>query len=265
MIQVRGLTKSYGSFAALRGVDLTVSAGELCVVLGPSGAGKSTLLRCLNRLTEPTAGEILIGGRGAPRNRGELRELRQHIGMIFQDHNLVARLSVLKNVLTGRLAGMPGLPAVLQLFPRKDVEIALEALRRVALADRALDRADRLSGGQQQRVGIARALAQQPQVILADEPVASLDPKTARVVLDDLRRAAHELGIAVLCNLHQVEYALEFADRIVGIGAGEVVFEGRPGDLTPAALTRIYPGLAVGATSASPETQRDVEAKVLPL
>jgi phosphonate transport system ATP-binding protein len=160
---------------------------------------------------------------------------------------------------------MPGLPAVLQLFPRKDVEIALEALRRVALADRALDRADRLSGGQQQRVGIARALAQQPQVILADEPVASLDPKTARVVLDDLRRAAHELGIAVLCNLHQVEYALEFADRIVGIGAGEVVFEGRPGDLTAAALTRIYPGLAAGATSASPETQRDVEAKVLPL
>jgi phosphonate transport system ATP-binding protein len=265
MIQVRGLTKSYGSFAALRGVDLTVSAGEMCVVLGPSGAGKSTLLRCLNRLTEPTAGDVLIGGRGAPRNRRELRELRQHIGMIFQDHNLVARLSVLKNVLTGRLAGMPGLAAALQLFPRVDVDIALDALRRVALADRALDRADRLSGGQQQRVGIARALAQQPQVILADEPVASLDPKTARVVLDDLRRAAHELGIAVLCNLHQVEYALEFADRIVGIGAGEVVFEGGPDELTPAALARIYPGLAADATSPAREAQRDVETKALPL
>jgi phosphonate transport system ATP-binding protein len=151
--------------------------------------------------------------------------------MIFQDHNLVPRLSVLKNVLTGRIASMPQLAAALQLFPRVDVEIALRALERVALADRAADRADRLSGGQQQRVGIARALAQQPQVILADEPVASLDPKTARVVLDDLRRAAHELGIAVLCNLHQVEYALEFADRIVGICAGHVVFEGTPAQI----------------------------------
>jgi phosphonate transport system ATP-binding protein len=163
--------------------------------------------------------------------------------MIFQDHNLVPRLSVLKNVLTGRLASMPVLTSVLQMFPRADVEIALHALERVALADRAMDRADRLSGGQQQRVGIARALAQQPQVILADEPVASLDPKTARVVLDDLRRAAHELGIAVLCNLHQVEYAIEFADRIVGIGAGRVVFEGTPAQLDDAALARIYPGL----------------------
>jgi phosphonate transport system permease protein len=247
MIEVRGLTKAYGNTAALRGVDLTVPAGEMCVVLGPSGAGKSTLLRCLNRLTEPSAGEILIGGVGAPRNRRELRELRRHIGMIFQDHNLVPRLSVLKNVLTGRLAGLPGVTAALQLFPRPDVDIALDALSRVALADRALDRADRLSGGQQQRVGIARALAQQPQVILADEPVASLDPKTARVVLDDLRRAAHELGIAVLCNLHQVEYALEFADRIIGINAGRVVFEGTPAELDAAALARIYPELAKGA------------------
>jgi phosphonate transport system ATP-binding protein len=243
MIEVSGLTKAYGNIAALRGVDLSVAAGEMCVVLGPSGAGKSTLLRCVNRLVEPTSGEILVGGRPAPRSRAELRELRRHVGMIFQDHNLVPRLSVLKNVLTGRLASMPVLTSVLQMFPRADVEIALHALERVALADRAMDRADRLSGGQQQRVGIARALAQQPQVILADEPVASLDPKTARVVLDDLRRAAHELGIAVLCNLHQVEYAIEFADRIVGIGAGRVVFEGTPAQLDDAALARIYPGL----------------------
>ena len=263
MIRVRGLTKAYGNLAALRGVDLAVPAGEMCVVLGPSGAGKSTLLRCLNRLTEPTAGEIEIGGMRAPRNRRELRELRRHIGMIFQDHNLVPRLSVLKNVLTGRLAGIPGLAAALQLFPQADVDIALDALRRVALADRALDRADRLSGGQQQRVGIARALAQQPQVILADEPVASLDPKTARVVLDDLRRAAHELGIAVLCNLHQVEYALEFADRIVGICAGEAVFEGGPNELDPAALARIYPGLATDASSPAAEPQRDAIPKAL--
>ncbi len=255
MIRVRGLTKAYGSLVALRGIDLAVPAGQMCVVLGPSGAGKSTLLRCLNRLTEPTAGEIEIGGTGAPRNRRELRELRRHMGMIFQDHNLVPRLSVLKNVLTGRLAGMPALPAALQLFPRADVDIALDALRRVALADRAMDRADRLSGGQQQRVGIARALAQRPQVILADEPVASLDPSTARVVLDDLRRAAHELGIAVLCNLHQVEYAMEFADRIVGICAGEVVFDGRPSELTPPALARIYPGPAADASSPATDSR----------
>jgi len=138
---------------------------------------------------------------------------------------------------------MPTLAAALQIFPRADIEIALFALRRVDLAERANDRADRLSGGQQQRVGIARALAQRPQVILADEPVASLDPKTARVVLDDLRRAAHELGIAVLCNLHQVEYAVEFADRIVGICDGRVVYEGVPAQLNEAALGRIYPGL----------------------
>jgi phosphonate transport system ATP-binding protein len=261
MIEVRGLTKAYGEIEALRGVDLSVAAGEMCVVLGPSGAGKSTLLRCINRLTEPGTGEIVVGGRPAPRGRQELRDLRRHIGMIFQDHNLVPRLSVLKNVLTGRIASMPQWAAALQLFPRTDVEIALRALERVALADRASDRADRLSGGQQQRVGIARALAQQPQVILADEPVASLDPKTARVVLDDLRRAAHELGIAVLCNLHQVEYAQEFADRIVGICAGRVVFEGAPAQIDVSTLLRIYPdltggdsaSLASGASNASAE------------
>jgi phosphonate transport system ATP-binding protein len=265
MIRVRGLTKAYGSLVALRGIDLSVPAGQMCVVLGPSGAGKSTLLRCLNRLTEPTAGEIEIGGTGAPRTRRELRELRRHIGMIFQDHNLVPRLSVLKNVLAGRLAGMPALPAALQLFPRTDVDIALDALRRVALAERAMDRADRLSGGQQQRVGIARALAQRPQVILADEPVASLDPSTARVVLDDLRRAAHELGIAVLCNLHQVEYALEFADRIVGICAGEVVFDGRPSELDPPTLARIYPGPAGDASSPAADPRGGAAPRALAL
>jgi phosphonate transport system ATP-binding protein len=264
MIDISGLTKSYGSIEALRGVDIRVAAGEMCVVLGPSGAGKSTLLRCVNRLVEPTSGTILVGGRPAPRSRAELRELRRHVGMIFQDHNLVPRLSVLKNVLTGRLASMPVFTSVLQMFPRADVQIALHALERVALADRAMDRADRLSGGQQQRVGIARALAQQPQVILADEPVASLDPKTARVVLDDLRRAAHELGIAVLCNLHQVEYALEFADRIVGIGAGRVVFEGTPAQLDHPALARIYPGLTTARTRSGEVTGDEAETVAQP-
>ena len=262
MIEIRALIKAYGDIQALRGVDLRVSAGELCVVLGPSGAGKSTLLRCVNRLTEPTSGEVLVAGQPGPRTRAELRDLRRHIGMIFQDHNLVPRLSVLKNVLTGRLATMPAIAATLQVFPRVDIDIALDALRRVDLAGRASDRADRLSGGQQQRVGIARALAQQPQVILADEPVASLDPKTARVVLDDLRRAAHELGIAVLCNLHQVEYASEFADRIVGICDGRVVFEGMPEQLHAAALTRIYPGLDADISRAAEGARAEQEAAV---
>jgi phosphonate transport system ATP-binding protein len=190
MIEVRGLSKDYGSTLALRGVDLHVPCGEFCVVLGPSGAGKSTLLRCINRLIEPGTGEVRIGGQKLSGERGQLREIRRHLGMIFQDHNLVPRLSVLKNVLTGRLASMPVLTSLLQWFPQADIDIAMQCLGRVELADKAYSRADRLSGGQQQRVGIARALAQQPGAILADEPVASLDPKTARVVLGDLRSAA---------------------------------------------------------------------------
>lgn len=246
MIELRGLAKSYGTRVALRGVSLRVPAGELCVILGPSGAGKSTLLRCINRLIEPDHGEASIDGKPVPRNALELRALRAEVGMIFQQHNLVPRLSVLKNVLTGRLARMPTWRSVAQIFPARDIEIALAALARVGLKDRADERASRLSGGQQQRVGIARALAQQPKVILADEPVASLDPRTAHTVLDDLRRAAHELDIAVLCNLHQVDLAREFADRIVGISAGEVVFDGVPDALDAAALERIYPGFADG-------------------
>jgi phosphonate transport system ATP-binding protein len=187
---------------------------------------------------EPTAS----GGAG-------LRRMRSQIGMIFQDHNLVPRLSVLKNVLTGRLSRMSAPMSLLQLFCDEDVRIALDCLKRVELEDRAWSRADRLSGGQQQRVGIARALAQQPRAILADEPVASLDPKTARVVLNDLKRASRELDIAVLCNLHQVGYAMEFADRVIGIHAGRVVFEGRPEALDQHALARIYPGLEEKAES----------------
>jgi phosphonate transport system ATP-binding protein len=243
MIEVRGLSKRYGELTALSEVSLEVKSGEMLVVLGPSGAGKSTLLRCINRLVEPSGGEVRIAGEPPPASGAALRRLRSQVGMIFQDHNLVPRLSVLKNVLTGRLSRMSAWMSLLQLFGGEDVRIALDCLKRVELEDRAWSRADRLSGGQQQRVGIARALAQQPRAILADEPVASLDPKTARVVLNDLRRASRELGIAVLCNLHQVGYALEFADRVVGIHAGRVVFEGLPQDLHRRALERIYPGL----------------------
>jgi len=254
MIEVRGLSKRYGDQVALVDVSLQVAAGEMLVVLGPSGAGKSTLLRCINRLVEPSGGEVRIGGESAPRSRAGLRRLRSRVGMIFQDHNLVPRLSVLKNVLAGRLSRMPLWLSLLQLFRAEDIRIALDCLKRVELEDRAWSRADRLSGGQQQRVGIARAVAQSPGAILADEPVASLDPNSARLVLGDLKRVSRELGIAVLCNLHQVGYALEFADRIVGIHAGRVVFEGTPDALDDQALRRIYPGLA-GKSQQQVETE----------
>jgi phosphonate transport system ATP-binding protein len=249
MIAVRGLSKAYAGRPALQDVSLHAAAGEMCVVLGPSGAGKTTLLRCINRLVEPDGGDIVIDGQPAPTTRAGLRALRQSAAMIFQDHHLVPRLSALKNVLTGRLASLPLTLSLLQIFPGRDVDIALDCLQRVELRERAWSRADRLSGGERQRVGIARALAQQPRVILADEPVASLDPKTARVVLNDLRRAAHELNIAVLCNLHQVEYAREFADHLVGISAGRTVFDGSVAQLDNAALERIYSGdLQAGLT-----------------
>ncbi|HZP88275.1 MAG TPA: phosphonate ABC transporter ATP-binding protein [Burkholderiales bacterium] len=247
MIEVVSLTKRYGSLVALDEVSLSVEAGEFLVVLGPSGAGKSTLLRCINRLIEPDHGDVRLDKDVVPARGAELRRMRAQIGMIFQDHNLVPRLSVLKNVLTGRLSRLPLWSSILQLFDPRDMAIALACLRRVELEDRAWNRADRLSGGQQQRVGIARALAQEPRLILADEPVASLDPKTARIVLDDLRRASRELRIAVICNLHQVQLAFEFADRIVGMRAGRIVFEGKPSDLDADAIARIYPGLQLDA------------------
>ena len=242
MIKIRGLIKRYGEFEALKGIDLDVAPGEFLVVLGPSGAGKSTLLRCINRLCEPTRGDIHVDGQLVTDDSASLRKLRRQVAMIFQHYNVVPRLSVQKNVLTGRMGAMPAVLSWLQWFPRKDVAIALECLRRVELQDKAELRTDTLSGGQKQRVGIARALAQQPKVILADEPVASLDPKTSRKVLRYLQQASRESGITVICNLHQVDYAREFGQRIIGVSAGRVVFEGRPDELTDEVLQRIDPG-----------------------
>lgn len=241
MIEVKGLCKSYGGFQALHDINLTVPEGEFLVILGPSGAGKSTLLRCINRLVAPTSGEVHVCGEKASSKGAALRRLRCRVAMIFQHYNVVPRLSVLKNVLTGRLGIVPALPSWFQFFPSKDVELAKQCLRRVELQDKTSVRTDTLSGGQKQRVGIARALAQQPKVILADEPVASLDPKTSRTVLNYLKQASTELGITVICNLHQVDYAREFASRIVGISAGRVVFDGAPQDLTEDILQLIYP------------------------
>lgn len=242
MIKISGLSKRYGDFDALHRVDLHVARGEFVVILGASGAGKSTLLRCINHLAEPTTGEIHVDGELTRGDRTGLRRVRRNVAMIFQHYNVVPRLSVLKNVLTGRLSAMPAVLSWFQMFPSKDVAIARECLRRVGLEEKADLRTDTLSGGQKQRVGIARALAQQPKVILADEPVASLDPKTSRTVLNYLRQASRDTGITVICNLHQVEYAREFGERIIGVSAGRIVFEGGPDELTEEALQRIYPG-----------------------
>ncbi|WP_137918132.1 phosphonate ABC transporter ATP-binding protein [Hydrogenophaga sp. 2FB] len=242
MIEIRNLTKRYGDFVALHDVSLTVAKGEFVVILGASGAGKSTLLRCINHLAEPSNGEIRVDGELSRGDRAGLRKVRRDVAMIFQHYNVVPRLSVLKNVLTGRLGSMPAILSWFQLFPREDIDIARECLRRVELEHKADVRTDTLSGGQKQRVGIARALAQHPKVILADEPVASLDPKTSRKVLRYLQQASRESGITVICNLHQVDYAREFGQRIIGVSAGRVVFEGRPDELTDEVLQRIYPG-----------------------
>ena len=239
MISIRNLRKSYGSNHVLHGIDMEVKAGEFVVMLGLSGAGKSTLLRCMNGLNQPDSGQLQVGGIDLMR-RHSRRELARHVAMVFQHHNLVQRLSVRKNVLTGRLGQVGTLASVLQLFRQSDIALADACLQRVGLAHKADERTEALSGGQMQRVGIARALAQQPQVILADEPVASLDPKTARSVLQYLRDATRELGIAVVCNLHQVDYAREFGDRIVGLSQGRMVFDGVPEQLDEAALNAIY-------------------------
>ena len=239
MISIRNLRKSYGSNHVLHGIDMDVKAGEFVVMLGLSGAGKSTLLRCMNGLNQPDSGTLQVGGIDLMRNHSR-RELARHVAMVFQHHNLVQRLSVRKNVLTGRLGQVGTLASVLQLFKQSDIALADACLQRVGLAHKADERTEALSGGQMQRVGIARALAQQPQVILADEPVASLDPKTARSVLQYLRDATRELGIAVVCNLHQVDYAREFSDRVVGLSQGRMVFDGAPDALDEAALNAIY-------------------------
>ena len=266
MIEIRGLCKRYGDFTALHRVDLTVAKGEFVVILGASGAGKSTLLRCINHLAEPSEGEIHVDGERSRGDRAGLRKVRRDVAMIFQHYNVVPRLSVLKNVLTGRLGSMPALLSWFQVFPAKDIAIARECLRRVELDPKADLRTDTLSGGQKQRVGIARALAQRPKVILADEPVASLDPKTSRKVLNYLKQASRQDGITVICNLHQVDYAREFAQRVIGVAAGRIVFEGRPDELTDEVLHLIYPGgVEEGTDAAAAGAEPDTATPSVPV
>lgn len=243
MVSLKNVSKTYtgtGVTEALKNVSMDVREGEFLVILGPSGAGKSTLMRCINRLVGPTSGSIIVDGQEVTNRRHALRAVRRKVGMVFQQFNLVKRLSVLMNVLSGRLSYHTFWRSLAYSFDKEDKRIAIECLVRINMDHKAFQRADTLSGGEQQRVAIARALAQQPKVILADEPVASLDPKIARQVLTYLKQIADELGITVLCNLHQVEYAREYAERVVGLSRGELVFDGPSGQLTDDILRQIY-------------------------
>lgn len=230
---------------ALRSVSFAVEKGEFVCVIGRSGAGKSTLLRCINGLVRPTSGAIVVDGRPAiGLGRREQVQLRRRIGFIFQEFNLVERLTVFSNVLAGRLGHRHPLLGSLYIFSRHDRAIALESLERVNLAHKVYQRADSLSGGEKQRVAIARALAQEPVLLLADEPVASLDPELAWSVMSDLQRTAKEAGIPTLVNIHDVHLARAFADRVIGIADGVVVFDGPPAALDEDVMVRVYKGSA---------------------
>jgi len=222
-------------------VSFRVAADDFFAIIGPSGAGKSTLIRCVNRLVEPSAGQILLDGRNlVALGQKQLREARRHIGMIFQEFNLIERLSVIDNVLTGRLGYTGTLRSLFRRFPRADVAKAFELLDRVGLKDHVHKRADRLSGGQRQRVGIARALMQDPRLLLVDEPTSSLDPKIAREVMGLIREIARERRIPVLCNIHDVKLATEFCSHIIGLQEGAKKFEGSPAELDERAMHTIY-------------------------
>ena len=242
VLAVRDLFKEYErGKPVLAGISLDFPARGVVAVIGPSGTGKSTLIRCINRLVEPTSGEILLGGRDVTRLRGRaLREARREIGMVFQEYNLVERLSVIENLLCGRLGYVPLWRVWLRAYPEEDIARAFDLLDRVGLGDFATRRADALSGGQRQRVGIARALMQMPRVLLADEPTSSLDPRTSVEIMTLMRDLAAERGIPVIINIHDVALARRFADRIVGMAAGQVVFDGPPADLKDDHLHRIY-------------------------
>jgi len=242
ILEIKGLRKEYGSTVALREVNLTARRGELIVILGRSGAGKSTLMRCVNRLVTPTDGEVRFNGVPVSGTKKALRAYRRKIGMIFQHFNLVKRLPVLENVLTGMLGYKPTLPSIFKTFSRDEKLRAIECLERVDMAHKAFQRADTLSGGEQQRVGIARALNQGPELLLADEPVASLDPTIARTVLGYIKQINEEMGITVLLNIHQVNYAREIGHRIVGLADGVITFDGHISNLTDDVLNRIYGG-----------------------
>jgi phosphonate transport system ATP-binding protein len=253
MLHIEGLSKRYATGdMALKGVDLQVRAGEVLGLIGPSGAGKSTLIRCVNQLVQPTEGRVVLAGEDLRALSGRsLRLARRHIGMIFQEYALVERLTVMENMLSGRLGYVGFWSSWFRRFPGTDIAQAFELLERVGLAGMENKRADELSGGQRQRVGIARALMQSPKLLLVDEPTASLDPKTSRQVMRLILELCQERGLAAIVNIHDVVLATEFLPRIVGLRAGEMVYDGPASGVDHSVLTRIY-----GAEDWSAITQR---------
>ena len=242
MLEVKNLTKIYDNeVLALDEVSFDAADGQFLAVIGLSGSGKSTLLRCINRLVEPTAGQVIWAGvdvTAAPQE--ELRLIRRRIGMVFQQFNLVTRSSVLTNVLSGRLGYVNPLWSLFNHFSSEDIGKAMSSLERVGIAEKAHNRADELSGGQQQRVGIARALMQDPQILLADEPVASLDPVLAHSIMKILKRLNQEDGIAVICSLHFLDLVQQYADRAIALNEGKLVFDGLPHEIDDQRFKEIY-------------------------
>ncbi len=270
LLAIEGLVKRYGRHeTAVNGVDLSLPKGQVVALIGPSGAGKSTLIRCINRLVEPTAGSITLGGRELTTlGRGALRRARRDIGMIFQEHALVDRLTVMENVLSGQLGYVGFWRSWFRRFPQPTVDRAYDLLERVGILDHIDKRADQLSGGQRQRVGIARALLQDPTILLVDEPTASLDPKTSRQVMRLLMELASEHDLSAIINIHDVALAKLYVPRIVGLRAGQIVFDGPPAELDDAMLTEIYGeedwNAAPGAQGGEEEGQAAERALGLP-
>lgn len=242
MLRLDGLVKQYPTGdLALKGVNLDVPKGQVMALIGPSGAGKSTLIRCVNRLVEPSSGQVFLGGEEITGiGKGALRRARRRMGMIFQEYALVERLSVMENVLSGRLGYVSFWRSYFRKFPQSDIDEAFRLLERVGLDEMVDKRADELSGGQRQRVGICRALIQDPQLLLVDEPTASLDPKTSRQIMRLICELCEERDLAAVINIHDVMLAQMFAQRIVGLRLGEIVYDGPPDGLTSDVLTEIY-------------------------
>lgn len=266
MLEIQSLSKTYqNGEQALQGVSFDVSGNEIVAIIGPSGAGKSTLMRCINRLTEPTAGSVRLDGTDVTSlSATELKAARRDMGMVFQEYNLIERLTVMENVLSGRLGYLGLWSSFRRNFPPEDIGRAYEILEIVGLDNLENNRADELSGGQRQRVGIARAAVQNPKILLADEPTSSLDPETSHAVMELLTTIAAEEDIPVLLNIHEVGLAIEYADRIVGLHDGELVFDDTPAALNDDARDVIYRGaeqtetVSVGSVETDPDSDRAV-------
>jgi len=243
LLTIEQLNKQYNEKDVLKTIDLTVNQGEFIVIIGPSGAGKSTLVRCINQLAQPTSGVVTFDGVPLTCLTGKRqRHVHGEIAMIFQHYNLVKKTNVIKNVLHGRLGKNPAWKTVLGLYTTAEKEAAIKLLETVGLGEHLYKKANTLSGGQMQRVGVSRALMQQPRLILADEPISSLDPTSATLIMDTIKKQVTEQDVTVIMNLHQIHYAKRYATRIIGLKAGEIVFDGAPELLTEALIKDIYEG-----------------------